>query len=415
MFSSPDGDLGFRGLNNTQTNDEFAMRLSSELFTTAWPKWLFQILLIITGITGNSLIIGNFVQRRKMSVANFYILFLAFVDLFSCCIVIPLHITQTANYFSFYDQTACKLVEWMKQASLAASAIVLQATAIDRYQAVCKPFVWRRIGAVRKLFTLSVCVLLGITLTLPVFFIVGIQRYVVNVSAVRAFGFSANLYENVSFNQSYIYTCTLLYANQGSWKSQSVTFISLVIFIFLVTVTMVSYTSVYRIMKRKLNVGGKMSWTTSNNSVQPAEEDRHTEPVLDVSSNNASSTNVARTTDGASTKQQPSSRDTSNGRRETSIRTTQYRATKALVVVTALFIISWIPFWISAIIASFNQSASTYYSISNQIWKQFFVELNLVNNALNVIVYYVYNRSFRQYSKDVLRQCKCKLKINAKL
>lgn len=413
MFSSPVRDLGFTDLNVTFTNDKFASSLSNELFATAWPKWLFQIVLVITGIAGNSLIIGNFVQRRKTSVANFYILFLAAVDLFGCCIVIPLHITQTSKYYSFYDQATCKVLEWMKQASLATSAIVLQATAIDRYQAVCKPFVWRRIGAVRKLFTLSVCVLLGITLTSPVFFMVGIQRYVVNVSAVRAFGFSVDLYENVSFNQSYIYTCALLDVNEGSWKSQIVTSMSLVIFAFLVTVTMVSYTSVYRVMKRKLNVQGKMSWTASNNSVQPATEDRHMEPVVDMSSSNVSNVsnvNVSRTTYNASSTKQLSTLDTSTNRRERSMRTTQYRATKALVVVTAVFIITWIPFWITAIIASFSSVASNYYSISNQVLIQFFVELNLTNNALNVIVYYVYNRNFRQYSKDVLQQCKCKLR-----
>ncbi|XP_064601209.1 probable G-protein coupled receptor No18 [Liolophura sinensis] len=309
------------------------------------------------------------------------------------------------------------MLKWMRNACLGSSAFVLQATAIDRYQAVCKPFTWRRIGAVRTILVLIVCVILGTLLTLPIFFTVGIQRYVVSVSSVEAYGFSADTYQGFTVNQSYIYVCEVLNIYQQSWENLTVSIVSVLIFIFLVSVTMVSYTIIYITMKRQLGFRGRKAWAIRKNLVQPTKRGEKPGTVADVSSHKISLINVTPISvtpisDDTGDVTQSSFPDSSNGQtisvRETSVGNTQYRATRALMVVTVVFTVSWIPFWINALLGTFNSRFTNYVNTTDQILREFFIELYFLNNALNAIVYYVYNRSFRQYCKEVLRKCNCK-------
>ncbi|XP_071965516.1 5-hydroxytryptamine receptor 1A-beta-like [Antedon mediterranea] len=73
------------------------------------------------------------------------------------------------------------------------------------------------------------------------------------------------------------------------------------------------------------------------------------------------------------------------------------RATKTLCIVTGAFLISWLPFFITALILPFCSSCSL-----PQVWGSVFLWLGYSNSAVNPIIYTKFNKDFQHAFRKLL-------------
>lgn len=105
----------------------------------------------ILALVGNSIVILTFLlrlcikngfRRNKLSRMNFYIFHLSVADVYvSLGNILTMLIWRQNNNMFFGGDLACKLVVYFQVVSVYYSTYVLITMSIDRYEAICKPFI----------------------------------------------------------------------------------------------------------------------------------------------------------------------------------------------------------------------------------------------------------------------------------
>ncbi|XP_041378413.1 growth hormone secretagogue receptor type 1-like [Gigantopelta aegis] len=94
----------------------------------------------VVGIIGNAIAIYIFARRRDKNTSVIFILALAGTDFFTCLVIIPFTITfEMVQYRVVYD-VACKLFLFLQTSNIPFSAFIMVAIAFDRYFCICHPF-----------------------------------------------------------------------------------------------------------------------------------------------------------------------------------------------------------------------------------------------------------------------------------
>ena len=96
--------------------------------------------LALTGTAGNLLVLYVFSQKKDKLVSTLFILVLAFVDFTTCMIVIPYTMYMEYMDFFIHNDFFCKLYQFLITSNIPFSALVMVAIAIDRYFCICHPF-----------------------------------------------------------------------------------------------------------------------------------------------------------------------------------------------------------------------------------------------------------------------------------
>ena len=141
-------------LNSSQLTELHAQNQRRALVTI--PFQVYCILIGIVGGIGNLIVIRIFVKRAHKTSATYFILTLALIDLCVCLTVVPFVVLhESFQKYSFTNETACKIFEWFRHASLSISCLTLGSIAVDRYVAICHPLsFYMRKGRVR----VAICV-----------------------------------------------------------------------------------------------------------------------------------------------------------------------------------------------------------------------------------------------------------------
>ncbi|KAI8501883.1 hypothetical protein Bbelb_202950 [Branchiostoma belcheri] len=124
------------------------------------------VLVCVVGTIGNLLVVLVSARRRKQSSATVCLTCLAAVDLLICGVFVP-HKIFHIYHISYTGPVWCKLNPYFMTAGLLGSTFLLDAIAVDRYRAVCRPL---RYCTTRKRRTVAGCegaVLLGFALAVP--------------------------------------------------------------------------------------------------------------------------------------------------------------------------------------------------------------------------------------------------------
>ncbi|ELT89645.1 hypothetical protein CAPTEDRAFT_217421 [Capitella teleta] len=107
-------------------------------FRVSMPIVVMMTVFMVTGILGNVVVLVVYINKRKKAVANNYMMSLAGIDLFSCSIIHPYVIYKIKVVYN-PDSSACRLFEFLNHASLCTQVCILLSVAIDRFYTVCKP------------------------------------------------------------------------------------------------------------------------------------------------------------------------------------------------------------------------------------------------------------------------------------
>ncbi|KAK3584532.1 hypothetical protein CHS0354_039267 [Potamilus streckersoni] len=104
------------------------------------PAFFFVGILMVIGFVGNLAALYFYGWKTKTTPATIFIFALAIFDLLSCCISMPMEISDMRYFFTFESLAACKLFRFVNHFAVIASALTLLGIAVDRYRRICKPF-----------------------------------------------------------------------------------------------------------------------------------------------------------------------------------------------------------------------------------------------------------------------------------
>jgi hypothetical protein len=117
---------------------------------------LFMTIVFVFAFIGNSLVVTTLLlrffvnkenRRNKLSRMNFFILHLSIADIYvSLGNILTMLIWRKNNNIFFAGDIACRLVVYFQLVSVYYSTYVLIAMSIDRYEAICKPFLGSKIS-----------------------------------------------------------------------------------------------------------------------------------------------------------------------------------------------------------------------------------------------------------------------------
>ncbi|XP_066289149.1 melatonin receptor type 1C-like [Branchiostoma lanceolatum] len=96
------------------------------------------VLVCAVGTIGNLLVVLVSARRRKQSSAAVCLTSLAAVDLLICGVFVP-HKIYHIHHVTYTGALWCKVNPYFMTAGLLGSTFLLDAIAVDRYRAVCRP------------------------------------------------------------------------------------------------------------------------------------------------------------------------------------------------------------------------------------------------------------------------------------
>nr|KAG5696097.1 hypothetical protein BaRGS_020498 [Batillaria attramentaria] len=94
---------------------------------------------IALGVPGNALVIAAYASLRRKSSSDWYILYIAVLDLIICLFRVPTHLAMEIGEWKLGTDALCKLVYWVSQSVITASVFLFAFIAIDRYIKICRP------------------------------------------------------------------------------------------------------------------------------------------------------------------------------------------------------------------------------------------------------------------------------------
>ncbi|XP_041458778.1 D(2) dopamine receptor-like [Lytechinus variegatus] len=135
----------------------------------------FRSLIMVAGILGNILIILVYVRKRIRTSTDVFILSLGIADL-SVCVAMPLKIFASYNR-SYTNSGLCKITHYFSLIGTFLSMFLTLCISIDRYFAVCRPLLKKKIVTPSRALKMAVgCLLLAAAVGSVALFSAGIRR-----------------------------------------------------------------------------------------------------------------------------------------------------------------------------------------------------------------------------------------------
>ena len=409
-----------------------ANRLNREYAELMVPVEVFMVILMVVGIFGNALVLIVYINRQNRTTAHIFIMYLAAIDLMGCTIIHPYIIYKLFNNYTQTWTVACKIFEFILHANLTISALTLLAVAIDRFLAICRPVKFLTFHThIYKI--ILVTFILGILVSLPLLEFYGSKaeqlpeeeqlfmdkvvlivykcdyRHVyqgsVTMTAFSAFMMSGFLLQFVAM--AVLYKCVAVAAYRSRRVIVPVTRLTASTSMNAEHVLNASSSPVINSSlppTGSTGIPAKLEEPTGNNIGTGAiaspkcllATERHESFVFTrnaMSSNTKTRKAYQRNNDLHSSKKFSSS----------------LKAAKILFLVTAVFFLSWMPFFILRIIYTIDKSFWKNTSDTRRVIEHLLNHCIYINNAINPVIYSVINKNFRQDCFTLVkRECKCK-------
>lgn len=100
--------------------------------------YTFLTSISITGTIGNLIVACVYWKKLDKQTSTFFILFLAFIDLTVCSVLVPTTIFMEKIYFITDNRLFCKSYFFLMTTSVPMSSLLMTAIAFDRYFCICK-------------------------------------------------------------------------------------------------------------------------------------------------------------------------------------------------------------------------------------------------------------------------------------
>ena len=119
--------------------DDSAQKYNEKTFYIRIPTIIYLSIFLPLGILGNASVIYIYGVCLKKSNVHFYIIFLAFFDITSCLIGIPLELVELIHYHTYPSAVLCKIQRLVNYTCNIGSAMILLSISLERYIKVCRP------------------------------------------------------------------------------------------------------------------------------------------------------------------------------------------------------------------------------------------------------------------------------------
>ncbi|KAE9550965.1 hypothetical protein FO519_005826 [Halicephalobus sp. NKZ332] len=135
MDVTVDLDYGCAPLNDLmKIVNDYTIRLDVQIIYS-----LIYFLIFVVGLVGNGLLIGTMVIRKRITVANVFLINLAISDLLLCITALPITPVLAFVKTWMFGAFMCKLVPLCQGISVLISSYCLCLIAVDRYRSIVTP------------------------------------------------------------------------------------------------------------------------------------------------------------------------------------------------------------------------------------------------------------------------------------
>ena len=364
----------------------------------------------VLGSVGNSMVLYVYVRKRNKLASTIFIITLAGTDLMTCVVIIPY--TMAVNYLDYYLKydIFCKSYMFLITSNVPFSAFIMVAIAVDRYLCICHPFT-HLLNAKRAKCVIFILAMTAITLGVITALSFGIFRYEPPASSGNADGYTyqENNYTviaSIGYNLTKFtgaYNATLIsHSLDSSVDVDPVDYVALEIngqclpyssifsekfvnlyqkiyssfFVIVIVTVIVLYVMIYRFVSVRRAKRQRMR--SQRSGYASCRETSYAETKVSYS-NGCTKTEVSETFPKSEAVRQQTIREKGL--------VANVRTAGMLFVVTAVFIIVFLPAWLMA------HKVIPYNSVIFYLY--FFY------NVANPIVYAFMNKSFRRNLKDV--------------
>ncbi|XP_013781760.1 5-hydroxytryptamine receptor 2A-like [Limulus polyphemus] len=327
-------------------------------------------LLILATVIGNLFVIAAILLERHLrSIGNYLVLSLAVADLMVACLVMPLSAVYEVTHEWVLGSVLCEVWTSCDVLCCTASILHLLAIAVDRYWAVT------RVDYVRQRSSHRI--------GLMIFLVWGVA---VIVSVAPVLGWKdADFLKRVQEERRCLVSQDLAYQIFATCSSF---YVPLIIILFL-------YWKIFQVARKRIRhkpgakallIVRKTTTSTTDPSV-----------VLSVSGGDEENPNgVSATHSGINRLVALAKRD-KNRSRETLETRRERKAAKTLAIITGVFVICWLPFFVMAIVMPMCSSCEP-----DKIFFSFLLWLGYINSMLNPIIYTIFSPDFRGAFRRIL-------------
>lgn len=144
---------------------------------------VFLIILAVVGGIGNFHALLIYFFRYKRSPKRIFVLFLAFVDLLACWLVIPFEIFDLRYSLTFHAVAPCKIFRFLNHFVSVGSGLFLGVIALEIHRKVCSPFKRQMSESCAKK-TAVVTVSVAVALSIPGFVLYGPSDKMTDINIV---------------------------------------------------------------------------------------------------------------------------------------------------------------------------------------------------------------------------------------
>ncbi|XP_052768171.1 muscarinic acetylcholine receptor M4-like [Mya arenaria] len=154
--------------NTSSDIDELAIIESVNLkqFQFQLPAIIYTIVLMVIGTPGNAIVLYVYFFKWRKSTSRMFILFLTSLDLVNCITTLPIEIFMMRYSVMLDRPWLCKISRFSTYTMNSSSAAILVVIAVDRYRRICRPHGPQFSAKASKYISIC-CIALALCLTWP--------------------------------------------------------------------------------------------------------------------------------------------------------------------------------------------------------------------------------------------------------
>lgn len=379
-------------LNNSTGNIANILELNRLKVRDYIPVLLYISIGIVIGTTGNAAVMYVYSRKMERTGTNRFVVMLGACDFLSCVFSMPMELLRVSQPHIFSGQGACKLSLLIASAIAIDSGLIIFAISIDRYRRMCRPFDKQLTQRMAEIVSV-VLVVLSFMLGWPSWLIYGTRRTPTQNSKVSGgceCGIAQSMFDTI-YPRLFYYALLVL----------SVALFSIIFLLYFLIAIKVWRHKNKRLAATK-NVPNAIVSTTS--PVKPSTNSLPGKKILPYLPTQESEISVDSRNALSSQRISKHVRIIPQGNRSPSkgtlLRVTRTSSIMALIAVT--WVLSYMPHIILVMLEIHVKGFRETLTPLQDIFFQLAIRSYLLNNAVNPIIYGVFNMRFRREVRRII-------------